>query len=72
MDKPWKLIVGIHRGTITSRDCSDSYHDTLDECRERFLKDKNYYSRMCCQIWFATAHGPQGETVQLSQGAPYR
>lgn len=73
MDKQWKLTIGIHRGTLMSRDASASYHDTLDECRTVFKKEeKHFKENLGCQIWFATAKGPGAETVQLSQGTPYR
>lgn len=71
MNKPWKLVIGIHRGTIMSRDASDSYHDSLEQCREVFEIEKRHYESMGCQIWFATAHGPDDRTLHISQGTPY-
>ena len=70
MSKPWKLIIGIHRGTLMSRNASESYHDTLEECREVFKKrEKHYTENLGGQIWFAVAKGPGAETVQLTRGS---
>ena len=73
MGKQWKLIIGIHRGTYTSRDVENpKYFDSLSDCRDEFKNAEEHYLSLGCQIWFATAKGPGDEFVQLSKGSSYR
>lgn len=55
----WFLHLGIHRGTITSRDAeSPRPFDTLEECRDHAEVAVAAYRRMGCRVWFCYADSP--------------
>lgn len=69
----WKFHIGIHRGTLMSRDAEPPKDvDSLPECRTMALKAMRNYSRLGCLIWYCYAVSPTGERVTLIDGAPYR
>lgn len=71
--KKWKFHVGIHRGTLTSRDSEEPVDaDSLEQCREWARKAQLNYASLGCQIWFCYAVSPEGERTTLIEGAPYR
>ena len=68
----WTLFLGIHRGTLTSRDSEQPRTlSSLEACREEAGQAESEYRRMGCQIWFGYATGPAGERVKLLEGEPY-
>lgn len=68
----WKLHVGIHQGTLVSRDSKLTEHDSLEECRESMRKEGSFLTSMGYYIWFAYAFSPSGKKIILHQGTPYR
>jgi len=79
--KNWRISIGIHRGTMTSRDNNLVYEHfddptkpliSLEECRETAKKWEESYHSMGYFIWFGTAISPDGEPTDVLQGAPYR
>lgn len=68
----WTLHIGIHRGTITSRDSENpKQFDSLEECREHATDAFRWYRSMGCQCWFCYAISPTGERTTLIQGEDY-
>lgn len=67
----WRLVIGIHDGTLMSRDLGDTTHISLEDCRRDVEGAEKDYAKLGCFIWFATAHGPDGEIVELHKGTPY-
>jgi len=66
--KPWVLRVGIHRGTITSRDSGSEECESLEECKRRFQAQQTSYYNIGYVIWFAYAISPTGERQELCRG----
>jgi hypothetical protein len=70
--KKWHFHVGIHRGTITSRDSEPPKEmDSLAECEAAATKARRDYAQLGCQIWFCYAMSPEGERHTLIPGEPY-
>lgn len=67
-DMPWKLVVGIHRGTITSRDSGSEDCKDLAECKRRFLEQQTSYANIGYVIWYAHAVSPTGQQHSLCTG----
>ena len=66
------LSIGIHRGTITSRDVEQPKEVASPEAaRAELAKATTEYASFGCQIWFAVLYNDQGEATQLVAGAPY-
>jgi len=77
----WRLSIGVHRGTITSRESevmSEHFDDpskpltSLEECRETAKKWEQQYRSLGCQIWYGRAISPDGFHTPVLQGVPYR
>lgn len=72
----WVLNIGIHQGTITSRDMERTEHEDEAQARQAYQDAKRQYASFGCQIWFARmiAPGAPYDTgwVSLDAGAPYR
>jgi hypothetical protein len=58
----WLLSIGIHRGTLTSRDSDQTRHDSEPAARQAYRTAKDYYTSTGTQIWYAN---------MLPPGAPY-
>ena len=67
----WKLYLGCHRKTITSRDSTVEEHDSLEACQQAVINAEAFWTRMGYFVWFAIANGPNGEKIQLHEGTPY-
>jgi hypothetical protein len=68
----WKFHVGIHRGTMTSRDMEQPKElDSLYECTKAAHSALLGHASMGCYIWFCYAISPEGERITLIEGAPY-
>jgi hypothetical protein len=69
----WEFHVGIHRGTITSRDSEPPKDaDSLEQCQEMAAEAERQYAQLGCQIWYCYAMSPSGERTTLIEGADYR
>jgi hypothetical protein len=56
---------------MISRDMTTEDHETLEACDRAAKKAKLDWAAMGLSVWFASAHGPNGETVKLLDGVPY-
>lgn len=65
--------MGVHRGTVMSRDIhqvatkwnTDEPLISLEDCKEAAKKWKKNYIELGCQIWFMQAWSPDGEMTSL-------
>lgn len=72
MEGEWKLSIGIHRGTLMSRDSEDpKTRKSLKECFDEAIEAFKWYSRLGCQCWFCYALSPKGERITLIESQPY-
>ena len=68
----WMYHVGIHRGTLTSRDADEPKPaKSLQECRDWAERNRQSYASLGCQICFCYAMSPEGVRTTLIAGAPY-
>jgi hypothetical protein len=70
---PWMFHVGIHRGTLTSRDGEPPKEaKSLEQCQEWAREALLGYASLGCQIWYCYAMSPTLERITLIPGEPYR
>ena len=63
---------GIHRRTLTSRDCGEpTIHDSKEEARRAFVDAKKDYATMGYVTWFAYMYDDQGNKTVLDNPVPY-
>lgn len=68
----WTLFLGIHRGTLTSRDSEPPKPlDSLEECEQQGKTALQEYERLGCQCWYCYAISPTGERHTIVKGQPY-
>jgi len=71
--KKWSLVIGCHRGTLTSRDVGHPEEkDSLEDCQKAVKRAEEWYNSIGYFIWFASATDPEGKKHQLHPGTPYR
>ena len=80
--RPWRLSIGIHSGTMMSRDSRShtvKFHDSsaplesLEDCIECHQAWEANYRGMGYYIWFASAIAPDGtQHSNLVRSVPYR
>ena len=64
--KKWELIIGIHNGTLMSRDVErPKSFDTYDEVVAEWKSARESYHRFGYTIWFANVTSPTGEKTCL-------
>jgi hypothetical protein len=70
----WGISIGIHQGTITSRDTDETSweHDSFQACQDALTQAIAYLTPRGCYIWFAEAIAPDGTRHKLTEGAPYQ
>lgn len=69
----WEFHVGIHRGTITSRDSEPPKDaESLEQCQEWAREALLGYASLGCHIWYCYAMSPSGERTTLIEGVDYR
>jgi hypothetical protein len=68
------LWVGIHQGTLTSRDNNSPTfeYETYQEAVAAFEREAHHFARLGCYIWHASIIAPDGTHSKLVEGAPYR
>lgn len=69
---PWRLHIGIHNGTLMSRD--DGWYENIPDlatCKERVSSDEAWYKGIGYVIWFAQAIAADGTEVKLHEGNVY-
>ena len=68
----WTLTIGIHRGTLMSRDTEQPKKlNSRKECEDAVRVAERQYAELGCYIWFANAVDPDGQTHRLHPGTPY-
>ena len=68
----WALHIGIHRGTITSRDSElPKPMESLNQCKEEGMKAVADYRSLGCKVWYCYAISPEGERHTIVQGEDY-
>ena len=68
----YELTIGIHRGTLTSRDVEQpESFGSMDDCIKAVAKAKAFYSGIGYKIWFAEVMKPDGTTTTLEQNTNY-
>jgi len=68
----WSLHIGIHRGTLTSRDSEmPKPMASLQACADAARTAFREYACMGCQCWFCYAVGPDGQRHTLIESQPY-
>jgi hypothetical protein len=72
-EKPWKLHMGCHQGTLMTRDVGDIIGcNSEEECRSVAETIRARWKRSGLKVWFAQAKGPNGENVKVLESEPYR
>lgn len=76
----WRLELGVHRGTSSSRD----YHSTtshfaedkpllsLEDCKKAAKDWEQNYHSLGLYIWYGNAIAPDGKSTPVLQGTSYR
>lgn len=76
----WRLELGVHRGTMMSRDFhstkthfdSDKLLLSLKDCQETANKWEQNYHSLGLFIWYGTAYSPDNKPTQVLSGVSYR
>lgn len=67
----WKLSMGCHRGTLTSRDSEVPFYGSYEECMEEYRTTKKRYHSIGYCVWFAKVTDPEGNVKFRDSGEPY-
>ena len=68
----YELTIGIHCGTITSRDVEQpESFESMGDCIKAVAIAKTFYSGIGYNIWFANVKKPDGTTTTLEQNTNY-
>lgn len=70
-DKPFRLHIGCHSGTMVSRDSTTEHYSTLEEAREAIRKSEEFYSQIGSYLWFATVYDKDNKRVHNVNGVSY-
>lgn len=71
-EQKWTLKIGIHRGTLTSRDHEQpKKFDDREAALAEYYKAKKWYRSIAYQIWYAELVSPDGEKEMLEQNSYY-
>lgn len=77
MTGTWRLHVGIHRGTLMSRDTDnpEGGFESLEAAKKHYLEGKANWGAWGYQCWFAYAFPPNGtdkDKIKIDESIPYR
>jgi len=68
----YELTIGIHCGTITSRDVEQpESFESMGDCIKAVAKAKTFYRGIGYKIWFAEVKNPDGTKTTLEQNTNY-
>jgi hypothetical protein len=68
----YELTIGIHRGTLMSRDVEQSESfKSMDDCIKAVAIAKEWYKNIGYNIWFANVKKPDGTKTTLEQNTNY-
>lgn len=71
--KQWRMEVGIHKGTVTSRDIRTDFEvKNLEDCKTQLAAYEKDMQFIGYQIWYAKAYHPDGTEIKLHPGTSYR
>lgn len=68
-EKPWRLVVGSHAGTVMSRDVLEERHNSLKDCEKSVGQFEKEYGKRGLALWYATAYGPKQEKVEIRKAS---
>ena len=69
----YELTIGIHCGTITSRDIEEPKQlETMEDCITEVKRAEENYAKWGYVIWFADVITPEGKIVNLDSNSNYR
>jgi hypothetical protein len=69
----WMFHIGIHRGTLTSRDAEPPKEiESLEKCQRLAHDSEREYASFGCKIWYCYAVSPEGQRHTLIEGEPYQ
>lgn len=70
----WTLSIGIHCGTLTSRESEQpKLLANLEECQKETTRAEKQYAKFGYSIWFADAIDPDGKVHRMRYTyTPYR
>lgn len=75
MNDKWRVIWGIHRGTLTSRDSTQEYCPDEAAARAKYEQVISAYQRgndrFGYVLWFAEIRDPNNKKVAHRNGYPY-
>lgn len=63
----WRLHIGCHRNTYTSRDSDVQEYGSLNECIEAANRSEKFWLKCGYVVWFAYAKGPDGQKIKLRE-----
>lgn len=67
----WGLSIGIHRGTVISRDTDYQQYNSRQEAIDSYNQQVVLYASSGYYVWYANLFSPQGEKEVLAQETPY-
>lgn len=78
--KTWRLELGVHRGTASSRDfhsTSSHFNEdepllSLEDCQKTAKDWESKYHSLGLAIWYGNAVSPEGESTPVLNGVSYR
>jgi hypothetical protein len=69
-NKKWELVIGIHNGTLMSRDVGHPKEfDTYEEVVAEWKSARESYRSFGYMIWFANVTSPTGEKSCLESNS---
>lgn len=79
-NKSWRLDLGVHRGTVNSRDyhstttkfSNDEPLESLEDCKETAKQWEDNYRQLGLLIWYGNAIAPDGKSTPVLNGVSYR
>lgn len=68
----WELRIGIHRGSLTSRDAEQpKFFSSFSEARDAADKAFKFYESIGCRCWYCFTVGPDKERIDLIEPEEY-
>jgi hypothetical protein len=72
-ESQWRLSIGIHNGTFTSRDYGEwgVGYDSREDAVAAIPKARKDYARLGYVLWFVTLYAPDGTQESLGGNTDY-
>jgi len=68
----WRLNMGCHRGTLTSRDSSCEEYGSKNDAVKAYQQAKDFWLSIGYKVWFAELIAPDGTKETLDRGEHYQ